>query len=105
MRITNIEKFREDVNTTITETFADTRSNMEYIITAKGLRIKEPVVVLKSGKDFAVVEVLEDGSIVIWDENYELHTIRDSRHYKNKMIMVCDLVRNIMMMDKYCTLY
>lgn len=105
MRITNVANWRNEVETAMVETFAYTSTIAQEIVTQKEFRIKEPTVILKDDKYFAIVEVIEDGSIFIWDSNYDLYTLLNVNAFKNKMSMLCYLTKNIMMMDKYNTMF
>lgn len=107
MKINNIEKLREDVKNTITNIFYATDTSVEMIITADGNTIVRPTIIKKNNEPLVLIETHKD-EFVIWKrENgkYNIHCRMDFRFYKNKTILIADLVKQIMSTDKYCTLY
>lgn len=107
MKIDNIEKLRKDVENTITEIFYVTDISIETILTAKGVEITQPTIIRKNGKPFIAIETCKYGFQLWKYENgeYKFHQGMNFEFYKNKTILIADLVKHIMSTDKYCTLY
>ena len=107
MKIDNVEKLRRDIENTITSIFYNTDTTIEKISTIKGVEIIRPTVIRKNERPFIAIEVCED-QFRLWkyeNETYKSYQRMDFRFYKNKTILIADLVKQIMSADKYCTLY
>lgn len=75
--------------------------------TTKGFEINQPIVIKKDGHPFSAIEICENGLILWKYENgtYKFHQGMNFSVYKSKIILIADLVKQIMLADKYCTLY
>lgn len=108
MKIDNIEKLRKDVENTITDIFYETDTTIEKLsIAARGIEMVQPTIIKKNGHSFIAIETYED-KFVLWEcENgeYKFRQDMNFRFYKNKTVLIADLVKQIMSADKYCTLY
>lgn len=105
MRITNVENWRHEVEVTMNDTFCYVDTTCSSIKSRTGFTVLNPIQVKKENELWITIEVLEDGSLVMWDENWGMFRFMDVTAYRNKLTMLCDLTKNIMVKDKYCTMY
>lgn len=106
MRIRNIEKWQDEVEQVMKDTFAFVDTRAKKIETPNGFILFNPIQIKKCEKPWVAINIDYEGNVAMWDStDWTIYRIFDTTNYPNKMSFIADMVKVIMGKDKYCTMF
>lgn len=106
MKVYNIEKWQNEIEQIMKDTFAFVDTRAEKIETPNGFTLFNPIQIEKSGEPWLAIEIDYEGGAIMWNStDWTIYRIFDTTNYRNKITFIADMVKAIMSKDKYCTMY